>query len=103
MGPTYLSSYFLFPIVNNSKLLKASSRPLLDDGTARVKDDDLDSNPGCEWSRWAVDIRPLPEPNRFNRLSPLGSPDELGLLPDTTARFDVLPVRDIRPLSESPC
>lgn len=47
-------------------------------------------------------MRPLPEPSRFDRLS-LGSPEELGLLLDTTALFEVLPVREMRPLSESPC
>ncbi|MFS7926317.1 hypothetical protein Hanom_Chr04g00295631 [Helianthus anomalus] len=47
-GPTTKkpASYFLLPIVSSSKLLRASSRPPLDEGTARVKDDDLDSNPG---------------------------------------------------------
>lgn len=91
--------YFLFPMVSSSKLRRASSRPLLVP-TARVKDDDFDSNPG--WTRWVVEIRPLPEPSRFNRLSP-GSPEELGRLLDIIALFEVLPVREIRPLSESAC
>lgn len=93
--------YFLFPvpIVRRSKLRRVSSRlPLV--ATARVKEDDLDSNPGCDL--WVENSRPLPDPNRLVRFS-LASPLELGLLLDSTALFDVLPVQDNRPLSESVC
>lgn len=84
--------YFFFPlpIVNSSKLRRVSSlTPLV---AARVKEEDLDSKPGC--NLWVVEIRPLPEPS-------LGSPEELGLLLETTALFELLPVRERRPLSES--
>lgn len=93
-----VACYFFFPlpIVSSSKLRRVSSRTPL--AAARVKDEDLDSNPGC--NLWVVDIRPLPEPSRLWRLS-LGSPEELGLLLDTTALFELLPVRESRPLSES--
>lgn len=93
--------YFLFPvpIVRRSKLRRVSSRlPLV--ATARVKEDDLDSNPGC--NLWVVDKRPLPVPSQERRFS-LGSPDELGRLLDITTLFEVLTFLDKRPLSESFC
>uniref|UniRef100_A0A2P2JVF0 Casein kinase I isoform delta-like protein n=1 Tax=Rhizophora mucronata TaxID=61149 RepID=A0A2P2JVF0_RHIMU len=74
----------------SSKLLSVPSRPPLE-AAARVKDDDLDSNPG--WILWVVDRRPLLESNRLDRISP-GFSDELGWLLDTPALFEVLPFRD---------
>lgn len=96
-----LTLYFLFPVPidRSSKLLSASSRPPLV-AAVLVKDDVLDSNPG--WNLWVVDRRPLLETSRLDRFS-LGSPEELGLLLDTTGLFEVLPLRELRPLSESGC
>lgn len=96
-----LTLYFLFPVPidRSSKLLSASSRPPLV-AAVRVKDVVLDSNPG--WILWVVDRRPLLETSRLDRFS-LGSPEELGLLLDTTGLFEVLPLRELRPLSESGC
>lgn len=87
--------YFLFPVpmVRSSKLRRGSSRPAFV-AAALVKEDDLDSKPG--WTLWVVDGRPLPVPNQI-------SPDELGRLLDTTALFEVLPFREVRPRSESTC
>lgn len=49
-----------------------------------------------------VEGRPLLETNRLFRLSPC-SPEELGLLLEMTAFLEVLPYRELRPLSESGC
>lgn len=66
----------------------------------RVNDDDLDSNPG--WILWEEDMRLLLDTSRLDRPS-LGSPEELGLLLEMRALFEVLPFREVRPLSESGC
>lgn len=66
----------------------------------RVNDDDLDSNPG--WILWEEDMRLLLDTSRLDRPS-LGSPEELGLLLEMRALFEVLPFREVRPLSESAC
>lgn len=80
--------YFL--IERSSKLLRGFSRlPFV--GPARVKDDDLDSNPG--WVLWAAERRPLLETSRLERPSP-GSPEELGRLLEITALFEMLPFLD---------
>lgn len=94
--------YFLFPepMVRSSKLRSVSSRPPFVVAADRVKDDDLDSNPG--WSLWVVERRALLE-SRLVLLS-LGSPEELGLLLDMTTLLEELPFRDKdRVLSESAC
>ena len=89
-----------FLIERNSKLRKVSSRAPLA-VTARVWDDDLGSNP--DWSLCEDVRRPLLESNRPERLS-LGSPEELGLLLDTTAFLVLLPYREeLRPFSGSGC
>lgn len=91
--------YFLLPVPidRKSKLRRVASRPDLEP-EPRARADVFDSNPG--WILWVVDRRPLVDIRRLDRLS-LGSPDELGLLVDTTALFEVLPFRELRPLSES--
>lgn len=63
----------------------------------RVKDDDFGSTPG--WILCAVDTRPPLEASRLERTS-LGSVEEVGLLAEM-ARFEELPFREVRPLSES--
>ena len=67
----------------------------------RVKEDDFDSNPG--WILCVVDRRPLLETSRLERPS-VGSPEELGLLLEMIALFELLPCReDDRTFSESGC
>ena len=88
-----------FLIESSSKLLRGSSRvPFV--AAVRVNDDDLDSNPG--WILWEEDMRLLLDTSRLDRPS-LGSPEELGLLLEMRALFEVLPFREVRPLSESAC
>lgn len=96
-----LVSYFLLPVPidRNSKLLRASSRPGLT-AEPRARVDVFDSKLG--WILWVVDIRPLVECSLLVRLS-LGSQDEPGLLDDAIALFEVLPFREVRPLSRSAC
>ena len=96
-----LVSYFLLPVPidRNSKLLRASSRPGLT-AALRATVEVFDSKLG--WILWVVDIRPLVECSLLVRLS-LGSPDEPGLLDDAIALFEVLPFREVRPLSRSAC
>lgn len=86
--------YFL--IERSSKLRRGSSRfPFMIE--VRVKDDDFGSTPG--WILCVVDTRPPLEASRLERTS-LGSVEEVGLLAEM-ARFEELPFREVRPLSES--
>lgn len=63
----------------------------------RVKDDDFGSTPG--WILCVADTRLPLEASRLERTS-LGSVEEVGLLAEM-ARFEELPFREVRPLSES--
>lgn len=95
-------AYFLLPVPidRSSKLLSASSCPPLLVAALRVKDDALDSCPGC-CTLWAEDKWPLLELSLRVRFS-VGSV-ELGLLLDATAFLEELPVRDPRHFSASAC
>lgn len=88
-----------FLIESSSKLLRGSSLvPFA--AAARVNDDDFDSNPGC--ILWVEDKRLLLETSRLR--PSLGSPEELGLLPEMRAAlFEALPFLVLWPLSESAC
>nr|GMD75883.1 hypothetical protein Iba_chr13bCG5000 [Ipomoea batatas] len=84
-------AYFLLPVPidRSSKLLSASSCPPLLVAALRVKDDALDSCPGC-CTLWAEDKWPLLELSLRVRFS-VGSV-ELGLLLDATAFLEELPL-----------
>lgn len=90
-------------IERSSKLLRASSRAVLEAATLfRLKEEAvLDSyplTPAAAWALWKTDGRPPPPPLEATRLelrlSPC-SPDELGLLPEATALLEALPYLEV--------
>ena len=89
-------------IERSSKLLRASSRAVLEAATrSRLKADAVfDSYPltaAAAWVLWKTDGRTPPplEATRLESRLSLCSPDELGLLPEATALLEALPYLEV--------